>query len=522
MPKAAALPRGQSTTLVLILCVVSIVVPLLVTPVLPFIDLYNHISRYWVIAHFDEIPELARSYIVAWRILPNLGLDLVGVVLLRFAEPLLASKLIVGLIFAIQLTSSLILSRTLGNRDVRHTALLVSILLYSFILNWGFLNFLLGTAISYLAIAAWFRFRASPLRSSIAGSILALIVFFCHGFAFFIYGLTLAMMEFGRWRQAGEPVRELVRGLLLLAIQAILPVALFAVSSTLRATAPVAQAAVKGLDGSSVAQRLGAEVVYRLTTIVRVAETPISLFDVLVSLVIATLVVVGLRTRRLRLSPVSVPALVMLLVLTVITPPSVLGVGFVADRLPYLAAMLFVVSLKASDDRPGPSATLVVLGAVLVLRTLVLIGTWYPYRDDWHSAQRVLHAVPRGALLAGLDATPVYRGFGEQRRCQMYMPLALPYFGARVPLFADPRQQPLALRGRLLEAASLPIRSQHWTQRRDAAGIRNTTAQLVETRRYDYLLACGVLGLDQPIKSASIVARDGRFTLFKLGAPPTR
>src|SRR3546814_18500701 len=55
-------------------CAVLLMIPLLATPVLPLIDFYNHIARYYVLSHLDEA-RLAANYASAWALLPNLGLD---------------------------------------------------------------------------------------------------------------------------------------------------------------------------------------------------------------------------------------------------------------------------------------------------------------------------------------------------------------------------------------------------------------------------------------------------------------
>src|SRR5690606_12022193 len=49
--------------------------PLLVSPVLPTIDFYNHAARYFILTHLDESGSLQLSYAAAWNVLPNLGLD---------------------------------------------------------------------------------------------------------------------------------------------------------------------------------------------------------------------------------------------------------------------------------------------------------------------------------------------------------------------------------------------------------------------------------------------------------------
>ena len=71
---------------------------MLVTPVLPLTDFYAHIARYYILANLAESQTLQQNYEAAWQLLPNLGLDVLGVGILKILPPLIAAKLIAGLI----------------------------------------------------------------------------------------------------------------------------------------------------------------------------------------------------------------------------------------------------------------------------------------------------------------------------------------------------------------------------------------------------------------------------------------
>src|SRR5260370_21201120 len=55
--------------------------PLLWASVPPLVDYPNHLARMWILLHRTDIPELARHYVVHWRILPDLAMDFVVPVL---------------------------------------------------------------------------------------------------------------------------------------------------------------------------------------------------------------------------------------------------------------------------------------------------------------------------------------------------------------------------------------------------------------------------------------------------------
>ena len=48
-------------------------VPLLATPVLPLIDFYNHLARFYVLAHVGSDPLLAANYRAHWSLVPISG-----------------------------------------------------------------------------------------------------------------------------------------------------------------------------------------------------------------------------------------------------------------------------------------------------------------------------------------------------------------------------------------------------------------------------------------------------------------
>ena len=93
-------------------------IPLLVTPVVPTFDFYNHVGRYFVLSHLSALPYLGQSYVAAWKILPNLGLDVIAMPIFATLPPLIAAKAIVLLIFVAQYGGVLVLNRTVNGPEL--------------------------------------------------------------------------------------------------------------------------------------------------------------------------------------------------------------------------------------------------------------------------------------------------------------------------------------------------------------------------------------------------------------------
>ncbi|WP_303811866.1 hypothetical protein [Sandarakinorhabdus limnophila] len=148
-PTLAATPAGWGNAVrwpAAILALALGLLPLIVTPVLPLIDFYNHVARFQVLATLANNPLFAANYAAAWAILPNVGLDVIAVAALQIVPLALLPHLLTVLILAVLFAGILALNRPITGH-VRWPALLLALpLLYSWIFNWGFANFLLGRA----------------------------------------------------------------------------------------------------------------------------------------------------------------------------------------------------------------------------------------------------------------------------------------------------------------------------------------------------------------------------------------
>jgi hypothetical protein len=127
--------NGARPALLIGVLVVALL-PLLTTPLFPFIDLYNHLARHYVLGHLAESTALQANYSANWGLLPNIGLDIIGTAAMRVVPPAISAHLVGALLIAVQYGGVLAFNRALTGRSSLLVALLVVPLLYSFILNW--------------------------------------------------------------------------------------------------------------------------------------------------------------------------------------------------------------------------------------------------------------------------------------------------------------------------------------------------------------------------------------------------
>lgn len=513
-----AVPRGVFVICFLIFAVACI--PVLAAPVLPTIDFYDHISRYFVLSRVSSDPFLAQNYASNWSLLPNIGLDVLGVTLMRDVGPIEGSKTVALLIFAVQYTGVLFFGWSLNKRLCITTALLASMLMYSFIFTWGFANFLLGLGFVFWGGGIWLLVRRRPAISASVGIIVGVLIFLTHGVAFALYGLLLGGLELGFYC-ARRNLLELVRNGLLLASQAIAPAVLFLSGPTDEAPDGLtnASAAVNRLSEDGLLfDRLVEIAAYRLHTILRVAEGPTWWLDgICLVVVVAALAVLG-RTGALKLPRRAWVAVGIGALLIAIVPPAMFGVGYVADRMPLFLAMLMAGSFAFTrPTRPVQQLAICAIAAVAVFRIFGLTWDWHRYGEDLADFRNISSNIGERSVVGFVNVRTGQREDPTQR-CEMYGPLLVSLAGHAAPLFAIPTAQPMKLTGQLQWAlADLP---QHRRFNQDEARVyyNHLLDVLVEQRRFDYVLVCDADALERgdPLTRLPVVAHVGRFTLLSL------
>ena len=131
-------------------------VPLIIPQIPPLIDLPSRIGRFRVQLAIDHSPSLARYFSFHWMLIGNLGLDLLVVPLSKLFGLEMAVKLVVLTIPPLTVLGFLWVAREIHGR-VPATAFFALPLAYGYPFQFGFANFTLGTALSFLAFALWLR-----------------------------------------------------------------------------------------------------------------------------------------------------------------------------------------------------------------------------------------------------------------------------------------------------------------------------------------------------------------------------
>lgn len=431
---------------VVLLCLV----PLLVTPVLPSIDFYGHIVRYYILAHVSESSWLAENYAPAWALLPNLGLDLIGAGLMSILPPFTATHLIAALIMVAPVAGAMALAAALHGRVTFLNAALAGILGSNLILSWGFSNFLFALGLALAATALWIALEGRPwLRMAVAIPS-ALLIMLAHGLMFAIWGLVLGAIELQTAILSG-PVRigDLARraGKLLALVP--LPFLLFLQSPTSGAEEGITSA-FSNLSGyadrGALWSRLYQEMWDRLEYVVRVADTSWPIADRLFGAALWIGIAAALYTGALKLEPRLRIAVIGLAILIVFMPPNLFGVGYLDERIP----LVLILFLSAGLVRPPEAPVLPAIGlaALFPLHLAICVISWSEYGRRYETYLAALDQTETGRM------TRAYLHGGAAPRdgqvfCGPLIFLPLIKNGTALRTFAHPTQQPLRIVGPL-------------------------------------------------------------------------
>ena len=180
-------------------------VPLLYPPVPPLVDLFGHMARYRVELDLASSPDLQRFFGFEWKMIGNLGVDLLIIPLSKIFGLELAVKLVVMTIPPLTVAGFLWVAREVHNR-LPPTVLFALPFAFGHPFQFGFANYSLAMAFAFLCFGLWLRLGRKGkigLRALLFVPI-SFVIFITHTFG---WG-TLGLLAF-----SAEAVRQHDRGI---------------------------------------------------------------------------------------------------------------------------------------------------------------------------------------------------------------------------------------------------------------------------------------------------------------------
>lgn len=382
-------------------------------------------------------------YEISTFFLPNIAFDLIGLGLSTFSSPEEVGKFFFGLCLILTVSGVAILNRVVTKRW-SIAPLASGLLLYNLVTILGFFSYSFGLALVPWALAARLRLeRATPLVQTLAGLSVAIVLLFCHVFAFGIYAVMSSGFVLVALRQKQVDLK-----ISLLRLFEMVPAGLLFL-------------AMSTGDGSG----------YRYDT----NYIAVKIFGILKSLTSGSmagdiaflagafffllLVTICARTR---LVSSFVPGLLALMALYFILPQNLASGSYVDVRLPIAILLMLLagldVRLKAQNLT---TSVLMVFAVALITKQVALAVLWRSLSSATEEAIYELNSLPAPSIVITSECQPESGGIQsiyDRRQPSLQHIAAMSAFGDTrfvANVYAISGQQPIRVTSPYLQYSQL-------------------------------------------------------------------
>ena len=361
-------------------------VPLLWPDVPPLLDLPGHMGRYRVQLDGASSPALQHYYLFEWRLIGNLGIDLLVMPLAGIVGLEPAVKLLVLAIPPLTALGFLWVAREVHGR-VPPTALFAVPFAYNFPFLFGFVNYALSMALAFLAFGLWLRLArlGRPRLRAMLMLPVSILLWICHAFG---WG-TLGVLAF-----SAELVRQFDRG------RGLLIAGLVAALHCLALAPPIGLMLLWRSEARGVtADFLNFDA--KLEWLRMALRDRWEIFDQ-ASLAVAGLAIVwAMLSRRIHFSRNLAASALFLAIVFVALPRIVFGSAYADMRLaPYLFAVaLIAIRFPHGASRRFMAAVAAVALAFVLVRTAATTVSMAIYDRSFDRELEALDHVPAGARM---------------------------------------------------------------------------------------------------------------------------
>lgn len=422
--------------------ILTLTVPFALVDVPPVLDYPNHLARYFVLAHPDDVV-LSRMYQPHWAILPNLGMDILGALVLRITDVHVGGRILLALSLLAPVLGTAIYHRVVFRRSF-YWPLASGLIAYNGIFFLGFMNFLLSLGLALVGGAAWISLhRRQFLWSRIAvGALATVLIFFSHIFGIILFALLIGGNEIEhlwKMRSSGTiSARQVVN-----AAAAIL--AALAPSFVLYFLSPFDKAATALGDWRGIPK------LWRIFTPFMTTSPELTLLSA-----VAVLAVLTLGRRKMAFAP-GMPLIFAALFIAFIAAPSTIKSGtFIDVRFALMMGLLLFAGMQPSWTPRAMAVTGSVVAALILVRSIYIGATWIDHRRDLADLRAAIaHVEPGSRVLVArgepgylTDVRPPERALPGIYRLDGHVAalLVIERKAFWPLLFANPTQQPLIVK----------------------------------------------------------------------------
>ncbi|MCF6273802.1 MAG: hypothetical protein L3J37_11555, partial [Rhodobacteraceae bacterium] len=356
----------------------------------PLVDLPNHLARHAIQCGGAYGSNYTRYYDFELKAVPNLFADLVYWFDVACSDIFLTNRILIQ-IMVLNLVASVYALHFVLWRRVSVWPAASALLAYNTSFTYGFENYVLAAPFALYLFALWVVLadKKTLLRLAIVVP-LSFGLYFLHIIAFGFFVLLIAGWELGRAIKTRTGWREFIlrsSGTFLLFLPAIIHFAI------LNADSPMGDS----VSRFSLFARLDA---FASLTVPRF-RLLLSLSDIILPMVIiavlAILVFVGLRKRRLHIFKGMRWVLGITFLAALLAPFTLANVAFVHIRYPYLVAAVFIAATCWKLSLRKQAALALVILALFAGRTYEIRQEWLMHDAEIRELLDAAQALPEGA-----------------------------------------------------------------------------------------------------------------------------
>ncbi|MDH3229153.1 MAG: hypothetical protein OEN55_05100 [Alphaproteobacteria bacterium] len=413
------------------LAAIAALYPLLGVDIPPLVDYPAHLARLHILSSIAGDAAIQANYEVAWRPVPNLGMDLLASPLVALLGVYGAGKLFVALSILTPVAGAAALRKALYGA-VGYAPALAFLAAYNLCLAWGFLNFLFATGLSLMVYAGWIATRDwAPVGRAVCFAGAAMVIFLGHLFAFATYALLIGLDLLQHLlRNRGRPVRVVMVTLVVGGSQFLLPGVL------------MVAAVLAGSGGYAEYGTVAGKLRVLLTPFYSVGAPA----DYLLAIFTVGVVAWAAATRRLTVVPEMRAALFLFIVVGVAMPVWLMRTWGVDMRMPMVVAFVAIAATRLRINSGRAGAVLVgILVALFAGRLSNTADRWSGLDRDYAEFRTAVSVIPQGSRVISVQplTDDLIERAGAFPQAYWGLPsIAVIERSAFVPtLFTDPEKQ---------------------------------------------------------------------------------
>jgi hypothetical protein len=395
-------------------------------------DIYDHVARAAVLAHFDEVESYSQYWAPNWHFVPYFGFDLVAGGLLSWFGIGFVAKLMVAASLLSLFGGGVVLSRIVHGRWSA-VALTCALLLLSRMLLSGLVNYLFGLGLALLGASAWIALRDRPtyVRVLVLGSF-ATAVCAVHLLACGVLGIVVAGIELAVLAERRSSLPQSLFTFVLIAV-AFVPALVLVVF-----VAPHPEY-YNSVIYSSLTSRLGA---FAVPLTYAPIEEAVGFVAVGVAILACWI------TGRMRVDRRLMAAAALLALVQLGAPDSIGAATAVDHRIPIALWIVVFCAVEIRMNRALLAAGFMVLIAtVLVARTVLTDEFWTRQDGFYDEALKDLKVLPRNARIGTAFPLSAQNSATGPAMALFYLPVMefVPNGGFTQTVFTHPDQHPLVM-----------------------------------------------------------------------------